>query len=82
VDIAARRGFFQATCLRKSILVWVFLRRSSIQSSICFGVQLKDSQLEAHAWVEHYGFVINDGQDVRQRYGTFDNVISSSLTGL
>ena len=60
VSIAAQHGFFRASCLRRSLLVWWFLRKQGIQSNICFGVRMIDHQLEAHAWVEHNGVVVND----------------------
>ena len=52
VSIAAQHGPYKATCLRRSLLVWWFLREEGIASQICFGVRLLDRQLEAHAWVE------------------------------
>src|SRR5687768_13770460 len=40
VSIAAEYGLYKATCLRRSVLVWWFLRREGIQSQICFGVRM------------------------------------------
>ena len=82
VSIAAQHGFFQATCLRKSILVWGFLRRSGVQGQIRFGVQLNERQLAAHAWVEYQGFVVNDAPDVRDHFRTFSDVLPEHAVDL
>src|SRR5688572_5047360 len=48
VDIAAERGAYKATCLRRSLLLWWFLRREGIPSDIRFGVRKGEGKLEAH----------------------------------
>src|SRR5689334_11206041 len=65
VSIASQHGWYKATCLRKSMLTWWFLRREGIQSNICFGVRISDRELEAHAWVERAGVILNDSANVR-----------------
>jgi hypothetical protein len=64
-SIAEQHGFFRATCLRKSFLVWLLLRGEGIQSQLCFGVRFVRDQLEAHAWVECQNVVINDVPGIR-----------------
>ena len=82
VSIAAQHGLYKATCLRRSILVWWFLRGQGIQGSICFGVRMNDHKLEAHAWVEYKGLVVNDSLDVRERYRALNDVFPPFKFGL
>jgi hypothetical protein len=82
VAIAANNGVYRATCLRKSLLVFWFLRRQGIAGMIRFGVRLVQGDLEAHAWVEWQDIVINDEADVRQRYAPLENGIPQTQAGL
>jgi hypothetical protein len=82
VSIAAQHGMFKATCLRRSILVWWLLLRKGIPSRICFGVSMLNQRLEAHAWVELEGIIINDSADVRDRYCVLENEPPPTRTGL
>lgn len=82
VSIAARRGLYKATCLRRSLLVWWFLRRRGIQSCICFGVRKMNQQLEAHAWVEYQGIVVNDSEQVREAYQILEETFPPTKLGL
>jgi hypothetical protein len=82
VSIAARHGLYKATCLRRSLLAWWFLRGQGIQSRICFGVRKMDRQLEAHAWVEYQGIVINDSERVREAYQTLEETFPPTKLGL
>ena len=82
VTIAAQHGLYKATCLRRSLLAWWFLRREDIQSEVCFGVRMIDHQLEAHAWVEYRGVVVNDSVDVHKYYQTLNDVFPPTKLGL
>jgi hypothetical protein len=82
VSIAAKYGFYEAGCLRRSLLVWWFLRREGIQSEICFGVQMRDRKLVAHAWVEHHGVVLNDSANVYECYRVLQNAFPTTKLGL
>lgn len=82
VSIAAEHGPYRASCLRKSLLVWWFLRRAGLDSTIRFGVRMSDGRLEAHAWVEYNGAVVNDSPDIRARYQLLSNVLPATDTGL
>lgn len=82
VSIAAGHGVYRATCLRKSMLVWWFLRREGIQSRICFGVRMTDRLLEAHAWVEWDGIVLNDSIHVSQGYKALRDGLPATTVGL
>ena len=82
VSIAAGHGLYKPTCLRRSLLVWWFLHRQGIKSSICFGVRMSDRQLEAHAWVEYNGSVVNDSANVNEHYEALNDVLPSTRWGL
>jgi hypothetical protein len=82
VSIAAQHGFYKATCLRRSMLVWLFLQREGIQNEICFGVRVVDSKLAAHAWVEYNGTVINDAANIHEHYPTLQEALPATRLGL
>jgi Transglutaminase-like superfamily len=48
---------YKSTCLKRSLVLYHFLRRLGINVHICFGVRLPDGgskkQLEGHAWLLH-----------------------------
>lgn len=73
VRLAAARGPYRATCLRQSISLWWMLMRRGIGSEIKIGIQRTDTGIEAHAWVERDGRVLNDSQDIARRYPPFPN---------
>ena len=82
VAIAAEHGIYKATCLRRSLLLWWFLRREGIQSQIRFGVHMSDHGLEAHAWVERAGIILNDSATVHESYQSLDDGFPSTSLGL
>jgi hypothetical protein len=82
VSVAAQHGLYKATCLRRSLLAWGFLRRARIQSEICFGVRMSNGKLEAHAWVEYNGTVVNDSATVRENYEALNEAFPSTQLGL
>jgi hypothetical protein len=75
VEAAARRGPCRATCLPRSLVLWWLLRRRGIDADLRIGVRKDAGRLEAHAWVELRGAVLNDGDDVRARYAAFGRAI-------
>lgn len=54
----------QASCLVESLALWWELRRRGLDADLCLGVRNLLGHLEAHAWVEHDGVVLNDSPDV------------------
>lgn len=74
VTLAAHHGPYRATCLRRSLLLWWWLRRSGIASELRIGVQRHGHHFAAHAWVEVGGVAVNDGEDVAERFAAFDQV--------
>jgi hypothetical protein len=75
VEVAARRGPYRASCLPRSLTLWWLLRRRGIDSDLRIGVHKETGRLEAHAWVELRGVVLNDGDNVRERFAAFDRAI-------
>lgn len=76
---AARRLFFQSTCLERSIGLWWLLRRHDFDAEIHIGGRKDGDRFEAHAWVESGGVVLSDVGDEHQRYATF--VDSGAIAG-
>jgi hypothetical protein len=64
-DYLLSRNFFvyKSTCLRRSLVLFYFLRRIGIDVHICFGVRQKKNlidteakqELEGHAWLMYNG---------------------------
>jgi hypothetical protein len=82
ISIAAQYGVYKATCLRRSLVLWWLLREDGISSQICLGVRIHDHQLDAHAWVEADGFVVNDAGNIREQFKILDDGILLTSTGL
>lgn len=82
VSIAARHGFYQATCLRRSLLLWWFLRRDGIPGRLCFGTRFAGREFEAHAWVEVGGCVVNDSPDIGETYKILQEDFPATRVGL
>jgi hypothetical protein len=82
VSIAAQHGVYKASCLRRSLLTWWFLRLEEINGQICFGVRMVNQRLEAHAWVEYHGRIVNDSQSVRSTFRVLEDVIPPTRQGL
>jgi hypothetical protein len=76
VEVAARYCLFQPTCLRRSLVLWWLLRRQGLAAKLHIGVNLPEqNRLEAHAWVEYQGQVVNDSEDVSRRFAPFPREI-------
>lgn len=62
IDRAAAR--VNASCLRRSLTLWWWLRWKGLPSTIIFGMNATGG----HAWVEHHAYVINDHRDIASAY--------------
>jgi hypothetical protein len=82
VSIAAEHGVYKASCLRRSLLVWWLLRRAGIPGQVCFGVRTVLGKLEAHAWVEYHGIVVNDSGSVHENFQALREGFPSTQFGL
>src|SRR5262245_44478890 len=68
VGLAVRHGVCRANCLQRSIALWWLLRRKGISGELHIGTRKVAGHLDAHAWIEIEGIVLNDSSDVRHRY--------------
>jgi hypothetical protein len=82
VRIAAAHGPVTGNCLKRSLALWWLLRRQGIASDLRLGVRRETDGIDAHAWVECAGYVLNDSDDVRDRYSVFDRPIQPGGIGL
>jgi hypothetical protein len=77
VAAAAREGVYHGKCLEQSLTLWWLLVRRRLPAELHIGVRKAASGFEAHAWVELFGTVVNDGDEVRQDYVPFGRDIAS-----
>ncbi len=82
VSIAAFSGPYRAGCLRRSLVLVILLRRQGIEGELVFGTRRIAQSLEAHAWVEIQGIVINDHPHIRQQYTPLEVPFPSTQVGL
>jgi len=71
VTVASRYGLYHATCLRRSLLIWWWLRRMGIQTELRIGVKRQDGQLYAHAWIRLGNEIISDNVEVERNFSAF-----------
>jgi hypothetical protein len=75
VSIAANHGPYHANCLKRSVLIWWLLEQKGIHTEIRIGAQKDPSGLQAHAWVEFKGDVLNDYQDIASQFAPFESLL-------
>jgi hypothetical protein len=80
VRLAAKYCQPWAKCLQQSLVLWSLLRHQGIDGQLRIGVQQKQGEFSAHAWVEWQGWAINDTQDVRDRYAAFEQLLETPLS--
>jgi Transglutaminase-like superfamily len=86
LDVAARavraicsaelHGPAAPNCLERSMVLWWLLRREGIHGELHIGARKNGAHLEAHAWVELGGRVLNDHTEVDKHYARFDAPIA------
>jgi hypothetical protein len=64
-------------CLERSMTLWWLLRRDGIEGELHIGARKSGSRLEAHAWVELAGQVLNDSAEIHTHYARFDAPIAT-----
>jgi len=74
VNVAANRGPVKARCLPRSMAAWWLLRRRGMDCELKLGVAPRDASIQAHAWVEYRGRVLNDEPAMIETYLAFDRV--------
>ncbi len=65
--IKERKGV-NGRCLSRSLAMRVLLRRKGIEADLKIGVSLRSGAMEAHAWLEKDGRVLNDHPAVIAQY--------------
>jgi hypothetical protein len=68
VNVTAYHMPVRANCLQRSMVLWWMLRREGIMSKVRFGARKESTGLAAHAWVELNETVLNDSDDIAQKY--------------
>lgn len=71
VSIAANYAPHRSSCLDRSFLLWALLRKRGIDSELLLGARKDQGSFKAHAWVEINGEVLNDTNDVREKFSLF-----------
>ena len=54
------------------MFLWFLMRQRGLDGRVRIGVAFDDDRLDGHAWVELNGGVVNDNEDVADRFSTFD----------
>lgn len=79
VSAVAGPGRFRATCLRRSLVLWWIARLEGIETALRIGVRREETELRAHAWVEHLGRPVNDAADIAEAFPPFDADLAAPL---
>jgi hypothetical protein len=74
VTVVSRYGLYHATCLRRSLLIWWWLRRKGIQTELRIGVQKRNGQLYAHSWIKLGDEIINESTEVERNFSAFKDL--------
>ena len=80
VRSAELHGPSHPNCLERSMTLWWMLRRRGIEGELHIGARKEGARLEAHAWVELGGEVLNDGADVHAHYARFDAPLAAAAS--
>ena len=76
LGVAARNGMYAGNCLSRSATFWWMLRRRGVPSELRIGVRKRNGELDAHAWVECDGIVLNDRTERLEDYAVFDHALT------
>lgn len=68
LSAVARRCPLPMKCLGRSVTLCWLLRLEGIDASVHIGVRKDQHDLDAHAWVQCGDLIINDAEDVAERY--------------
>jgi len=74
---AARNLFFRPNCLENSLVLWWLLRNRGITAQLRVGARKTGQRLEAHAWVECDGVVLNEPEETHLHFKPFGGPITS-----
>ena len=79
VAMAARHTPTANTCLHRSLTLWWVLGRRGLDSQLKMGARFNEGRLDAHAWVEHSGVVVNDDPEVTSGYTPLSGVTAKTF---
>ena len=68
----SKRRRLHATCLPRSLALWVVLQHNGHPARYCMGASKHSTAEPSHAWVECHGEPVLEGADPRERYVRFD----------
>lgn len=72
VQMASVYGVTEGTCLSRSLTLLDLMEREQLPGVLRIGVHAPRAALEAHAWVECGGVVLNDVRAAVERYSPFE----------
>ena len=75
VRVAARFVARGDSCLAQSLVLWWLMRRQGQVGELRVGVRKRGELLQAHAWVECRGVVLNDRGDEVSPFVAFDRAL-------
>jgi hypothetical protein len=67
-NAAARRPWPWARCLQRSLALCLWLESKGLTPAIGIGVRKDGAGIEAHAWVEYKGRILNDSEVITGRF--------------
>ena len=81
LSVGLKYGVWKPNCVTRSVALAWFLSRKAISCDIRIGVPGalnadNAADFTAHAWVETQGMVLNDSQQISQKFQPFDGVES------
>jgi Transglutaminase-like superfamily len=79
VRIAVRYNRLWTNCLKQSLVLWILLRHQGAIADLKIGIERESKQFAAHAWVEYQDTILNDTDDVHQRFQAFDRTFDRSV---
>jgi hypothetical protein len=79
-EAAARHLFFKFNCLEQSLALWWLFRKRGIAAELRIGARKEEGRLEAHAWVEIGGAVVNETGEGHLHFLPFDGSVISVET--
>jgi hypothetical protein len=72
INRAARRPFPWARCLQRSIALSMWLEHQGMKPVVRIGVRRDGKGIDAHAWVEYKGHIVNDTGAVRRVFAVME----------
>lgn len=64
----ARHHYCAMNCLRRTVAQKVMLARRGVSAQVHIGVKKEAAGFAAHSWLTNQGRVLNDSEDVAERY--------------